>query len=83
MLPVAEIMGVLIRPAHRGGGDAGVAAQLVQASCEWARAELGAAWAILDVREDNARAIAFYRRMGFADSGIRLPSAPGAQRCGW
>ena len=88
VLPVAEIMGVFIRPEHRGGGDAGVAVRLVRASCEWAHAEFGAAWAVLDVRDDNARAIAFYRRLGFADSGIRLhsddadqvgtPTAPGA-----
>ena len=73
VLPVVEIMGVFVRPEHRGGGDAGIAARLMRESCEWARVELGTAWAILDVRADNARAIAFYRRLGFADSGIRLP----------
>jgi ribosomal protein S18 acetylase RimI-like enzyme len=28
---------------------------------------------VLDVRNENTRAIAFYQRPGFADSGIRLP----------
>jgi len=73
-LPVVEIMGVFVRPEHRGGGDSGVAARMVRESCDWANTEFGAAWAVLDVRDDNPRALAFYRKLGFTDSGIRLPS---------
>ena len=73
-LPVVEIMGVFVRPEHRGGGDSGVAARIVRESCDWANTEFGAAWAVLDVRDDNPRALAFYRKLGFTDSGIRLPS---------
>lgn len=73
MLPVAQIMSVFVQPANRGGGNAGAAARLVQKSCDWARTEFGAVWVVLDVRNENTRAIAFYQRLGFADSGIRLP----------
>jgi ribosomal protein S18 acetylase RimI-like enzyme len=74
VLPAAELLSVFVRPQWRGGGDAGVATRLIGETCEWARAEFGAAWAMLDVRDDNGRALGFYRRLGFVDTGIRLPT---------
>jgi ribosomal protein S18 acetylase RimI-like enzyme len=88
--PVAEIMGVFVRPEHRGrrvgadsagrtagadGADVGVAASLLAYALDWAVDRFGAVWAVLDVTEANDRALAFYQRSGFADSGLRLPGA--------
>jgi len=73
VLPALEIMGVFVRPEYRGGGAAGVATRLVEEACVRTRAEFGTAWAVLDVRVDNARAIAFYRRLGFEQTSILLP----------
>lgn len=73
VLPALEIMGVFVRPEHRGGGASGVATRLVEEACARARAEFGTGWAVLDVRVDNARAIAFYRRLGFEQTSILLP----------
>ena len=80
VLPALEIMGVFVRPEHRGGGSVGVATRLVDEVCTRARAKFGIGWAVLDVRLDNARAIAFYRRLGFEQTSIRLPGdAPGEE----
>lgn len=76
VLPVAEILSVFVRPEYRGGGNAGVAARLIQETCAWAKAEFAAKWAVLDVRTTNARALALYQRLGFTDTGIRRPTDP-------
>ncbi|MEU6238472.1 GNAT family N-acetyltransferase, partial [Kitasatospora sp. NPDC047058] len=39
----------------------------------FARDNSGAAWLTLGVHEDNPRARAFYRRLGFADTGKVVP----------
>jgi ribosomal protein S18 acetylase RimI-like enzyme len=65
--PVWELVGMWVAPAVRGQG---VADRLVEAVC--ARARLaGAATVTLWVTEVNDRAIAFYRRLGFAPTGAR------------
>jgi ribosomal protein S18 acetylase RimI-like enzyme len=73
----AHVAQVAVDPACRG---AGVAAALVGAACEAARAR-GAARVTLLVNEQNAAARSLYRRLGFADSpwaflyGHRAPVA--------
>jgi Acetyltransferases len=61
----ALLVSVYVAPAHRGGA---VLAALVDAASAWtqthARTELS-----LDVHEDNARAQAAYRKLGFATTG--------------
>jgi ribosomal protein S18 acetylase RimI-like enzyme len=62
---VAELLSFWVAPQARG---AGVAARLVSAVETWAD-ERGTTVLRLSVRPDNDRAIAFYRRYGFADTG--------------
>ncbi len=61
----AELLSLWVDPSARGHqvGDA-----LLEAVAAWARRE-GATWLALDVRSDNAPAIALYRRQGFRDVG--------------
>jgi RimJ/RimL family protein N-acetyltransferase len=66
-----HVHAVYVRPAHRG--SAGPAAALVSAAIAWARDHSQAAHLTLGVHEDNARARAFYRRIGFADTGKVVP----------
>ncbi|MFB7467539.1 GNAT family N-acetyltransferase [Streptomyces sp. NPDC056224] len=67
-----HIVGVFVREGRRGTG---LAEELFRAALEWA-------WSLEDpalervrlyVHERNERAQAFYRRVGFADSGVRVP----------
>jgi GNAT superfamily N-acetyltransferase len=71
-----HIVGVFVRPEHRGTG---VTEALFAAALDWAWAA-GAERVRLIVHEDNARAQAFYRKAGFVPSGVtvRLAQAPGA-----
>jgi len=71
-LRVATVVAVFVRPAWRGREHA-VAVRLLAAVEGWARAEAAAAGLRLQVHEDNARALAFYRRMGFVETGDREP----------
>ncbi|GAA3645819.1 GNAT family N-acetyltransferase [Microbacterium marinilacus] len=64
------LVGVFVDPGARGAG-AGVADALLDVVVEWARGEGNALR--LDVHADNPRAIAFYRRRGFEDTGRRIP----------
>jgi ribosomal-protein-alanine N-acetyltransferase len=63
----AEILNLAVAPEIRG---CGASARLLQAAMEFAR-EGGAKRLFLDVRESNTKAIAFYKRAGFEDSGRR------------
>ncbi len=61
----ATLVGVYLRPAHRGSG---ITARLVDAAAAYA-AEQGLTRLTLDVHQDNARAQAAYRRSGFVPTG--------------
>ncbi len=68
-LPVPErratLVGVYLRPTHRGSG---ITARLIDAAAAYA-AEQGLTELTLDVHQDNARAQAAYRRSGFVPTG--------------
>lgn len=66
------IQGVYVTPAHRGR-TAGLAARLVEMAIAWARDSTDASWLTLGVHEDNERAQAFYRRIGFTETGKVVP----------
>jgi ribosomal protein S18 acetylase RimI-like enzyme len=63
------LVGVYVAPDFRGR-DAGVADRLLQAVEDWARGFSDTLR--LEVHERNPRAIRFYERHGFADTGRRL-----------
>lgn len=63
----AVLYAVWAAPVVRGSG---VADRMVAAVIAWARAQ-GYRRLRLDVGDDNARAIGFYRRTGFAPTGVR------------
>ncbi|MFI8099487.1 GNAT family N-acetyltransferase [Streptomyces sp. NPDC086023] len=76
----AHLVGVYVRPEHRGTG---LIEALFSAAVEWA-------WSLrepelervrLFVHEENARAAAFYRRFGFAATGktVPVPGTTGAR----
>jgi ribosomal protein S18 acetylase RimI-like enzyme len=62
-----HLVGMWVSPKRRGSG---IADQLVSAVCEQAR-QSGATSVRLWVTEENGRARAFYRRLGFVPSGSR------------
>ncbi|MFF4214381.1 GNAT family N-acetyltransferase [Streptomyces sp. NPDC001796] len=64
-----HVVGVYVRPEHRGCGLTEV---LFDEALEWAW-RLGVERVRLIVHEDNGRAQAFYRRVGFAPSGVTVP----------
>ncbi len=66
----AHLVSVCVAPAHRGTG---LAERMVDVVRTWARDEAGVARLHLYVHEDNPRARAFYRRLGFAETGAWLP----------
>ena len=72
-LPQVHLVSVYVRPEHRGTG---VAEQLVRAAVDWSwrhtRAERVRLWA----HGDNARAFAFYLRLGFTRTGATTPFPP-------
>jgi ribosomal protein S18 acetylase RimI-like enzyme len=65
--PDWHLVGMWVAPGWRGQG---VADRLVEAVCERAR-QAGAGTITLWVTEVNERATAFYRRLGFAPTGVR------------
>ncbi|MEU8539788.1 GNAT family N-acetyltransferase [Streptomyces sp. NPDC048717] len=77
----AKLVGVWLRPDHRGPGAApagaaggpGPAALMLGEIVRWAREETGAERLTLLVHEDNHRALAFYRRSGFVPTGHEEP----------
>ncbi|MFJ8585577.1 GNAT family N-acetyltransferase [Streptomyces sp. NPDC093595] len=71
-----QVVGVYVRPAARG---AGLADALFRAALEWS-------WSLegepvqrvrLHVHEENARARAFYRKLGFEPTGAHMPEKDG------
>ncbi|MEU8924910.1 GNAT family N-acetyltransferase [Kitasatospora sp. NPDC048545] len=67
----AHVHAVYVAPAHRGA--AGPAADLVNATIRHARDHIDVRWLTLGVNESNGRALAFYRRLGFEDTGKVIP----------
>lgn len=61
----ALLVGVYVRPQHRGSS---ILNQLVEAAETWAQRQ-GCAELALDVHEDNLRAQAAYRKLGFVLTG--------------
>jgi len=66
------LVSVFVTPGSRGRG-AGVADVLLDAALDWVRGHAEGGSLLLHVHEDNARARAFYRRRGFAETGVRVP----------
>ncbi|WP_426998265.1 GNAT family N-acetyltransferase [Pseudarthrobacter sp. N5] len=66
----AMLVSVYVVPELRGSG---LAAELLHEAVTVAREDLGAGILQLGVHEDNARAMAFYERNGFTDTGRREP----------
>lgn len=71
----ADVVGVYVRPSHRGGGGIDV---LLQAAARWA-AELGETSLTLDVHRDNTRAQAAYARAGFRPTGVTFTGPIGPE----
>ncbi|MFE9454785.1 GNAT family N-acetyltransferase [Streptomyces sp. NPDC006739] len=71
-----HVVGVFVRPEHRGNGLIGA---LFDAGVAWAW-ERGAERVRLLVHEDNGRAQGAYRKVGFSPSGVVVPlSGDGTQ----
>lgn len=66
---VTVIFAVYLTPAHRGTGLLG---RLVDAVAAWSRTS-GRPELLLEVVVGNDRAVRAYRRLGFVDTGVRLP----------
>ncbi|MCO8274372.1 GNAT family N-acetyltransferase [Actinoplanes sp. TRM 88003] len=63
------IFAVYVTPAHRGGK---VLADLIEAINDWGRAA-GRRRALLEVVVGNDRAVRAYEKLGFTDTGERVP----------
>lgn len=63
------IFAVYLTPAHRGGK---MLAQLVEAVADWSAAA-GRDELMLEVVCGNDRAVRAYEKLGFTDTGVRLP----------
>jgi ribosomal protein S18 acetylase RimI-like enzyme len=70
----AHVVGVYVTPDWRGRD--GVADRLLAAVVAWARDEVHADRIRLYVLADNGRARAFYRRVGFTESGATMAYPP-------
>ncbi|WP_370012678.1 GNAT family N-acetyltransferase [Nocardia cyriacigeorgica] len=68
----AMVWGAYVRPRARGSG---LADQLLATVHRWAADEARVEWIGLDVVETNTRAVAFYRRSGYASTALRRPYA--------
>jgi len=66
---VTIIFAVYITPAHRGGG---MLKQLIDEVSAWSRSA-GRPHLMLEVVVGNDRARRAYERLGFADTGVRVP----------
>ncbi|MEU4243318.1 N-acetyltransferase [Actinoplanes sp. NPDC026619] len=76
----AHIHAVYVRAGHRG--PAGLGARLVEAAVHFAEQHIDVARLTLGVHESNARALAFYRRVGFRLTDQVIPYRPNpVERC--
>lgn len=66
----AHLVAVYVRPEHRGSG---VAELVVTPALEWARDVAKVERLLLQVVETNERALGFYRREGWVETGRRVP----------
>jgi GNAT superfamily N-acetyltransferase len=66
---VTVVFAVYITPARRGSGVLG---DLVEAVAEWSRT-VGRPELMLEVVVGNDRAVRAYQRLGFVDTGLRVP----------
>jgi ribosomal protein S18 acetylase RimI-like enzyme len=66
---LAYLVSVYVRPAHRGKG---LLERLAARVFDWAR-ERGSTEIRLEVARENGRAVAAYRRLGFAPTGRSQP----------
>ncbi|MFE5588376.1 GNAT family N-acetyltransferase [Kitasatospora sp. NPDC056531] len=66
-----HVHSVYVSPTYRG--PAGPAADLLKASIRYAQDHTDIRWLTLGVHESNERALAFYRRFGFEDTGKTVP----------
>ncbi|MFJ9774817.1 GNAT family N-acetyltransferase [Kitasatospora sp. NPDC101157] len=66
-----HVHSVYVSPKHRG--PVGPAADLVRASIRYAQVNTDVRWLTLGVHEENERALAFYRRLGFELTGKVVP----------
>lgn len=66
---VTVVFAVYITPERRGGG---VLAELIDAVAHWSRA-VGRPDLMLEVVVGNDRAVRAYERLGFTDTGVRVP----------
>ncbi|MER7581523.1 GNAT family N-acetyltransferase [Kitasatospora sp. NPDC097691] len=67
----AHVHAVYVTPGHRGAG--GPATDLVNATVRYAQDHIDVRWLTLGVNESNGRALAFYLRLGFEDTGKVIP----------
>ncbi|WBB78953.1 GNAT family N-acetyltransferase [Micromonospora sp. WMMD882] len=68
-LGLTVVFGVYVTPARRGGG---LLADLIDGVAAWSRA-CGRPELMLEVVVGNDRAYRAYRRLGFTDTGVRVP----------
>ncbi|GAA2238727.1 MULTISPECIES: GNAT family N-acetyltransferase [Kitasatospora] len=66
-----HVHSVYVSPKYRGPD--GPAAGLIRASIRHAQDHTDVRWLTLGVHESNGRALAFYRRLGFEDTGKIVP----------
>ncbi|MFI2379551.1 GNAT family N-acetyltransferase [Streptomyces sp. NPDC018964] len=66
-----HLVGVYVAPGYRGSG---LTKALFDAAVEWAWGR-GAERVRLIVHPENARALGFYRKAGFVESGVTMPLA--------
>lgn len=71
----AHLVGVFLRDGHRGKG---VGEAMCATAVGWARAA-GVERVRLFVNEENGRAVAFYRRVGFVSSGVTVEGDEGQE----
>ena len=66
---VTVVFAVYVTPEHRGSGVLG---DLVEAVAHWSRS-MGRPELMLEVVVGNHRAVRAYQRLGFTDTGVRVP----------